>query len=67
MATKVTPSQVAESEARPVVYRPHPDHEAELQRSIEEADRGEYVEVTEELLRWMETGEGPCPIDGLED
>jgi hypothetical protein len=38
----------------------------ELRAAIEEADRGELLsaEESEAYLRWLETGEGPCPVKG---
>lgn len=46
-----------------VLYRPDPKDEAEVRRAFEDADRGEVfdAETTEAYLRWLETGEGPCP------
>jgi hypothetical protein len=45
-------------------FQPHPDDVAEVRSAIEEADRGELLsaEQSEAYLRWLETGEGPCPV-----
>jgi hypothetical protein len=64
VAFKSSP-RAAQKQERRVIHRPHPEHEDDLRRSIEQADRGELLdpETTEAYLRWLETGEGPCPID----
>ncbi len=39
-----------------------PDLEAELQRALEEIERGEYVELTsEQLQQWADSGVAPWP------
>jgi len=45
-------------------FQPHPDDMEEVRSAIEEADRGELLsaEKSEAYLRWLETGEGPCPV-----
>jgi hypothetical protein len=44
---------------RPVV-KPAPQDEADIRAGLEEAERGEGVELTEEeLKRWADTGEWP--------
>lgn len=45
--------------------RPHPDDAAELQSAVDEADRGKLctADESEAYLRWLESGEGPCPVD----
>lgn len=46
--------------AEPTRHGPHPDDAADVRASLEEADRGETVEITlEELDRLAETGEWP--------
>jgi hypothetical protein len=45
--------------------QPHPDDVADLRAAADAADRGELLtpEQSEAYLRWLETGEGPCPVD----
>ena len=45
--------------------RPHPDDVAELRAAVDAAERGELLsaEQSEAYLRWLETGEGPCPVN----
>jgi hypothetical protein len=45
--------------------RPHPDDVAELRAAIDAAERGELLspEQSEAYLGWLETGEGPCPVN----
>ena len=42
------------------LVKPAPQDEADVRAGLEEAERGEAVELTkEELERWAETGEWP--------
>ncbi len=69
MASKPTPAPLPASEQR-TLYRPHPKDEAEVRRAFEEVERGEVIdpETSEAYIRWLETGEGPCPwTDGSHD
>lgn len=45
-------------------FQAHPDDAEELRAASEEADRGELLtaEESEAYIRWLETGEGPCPV-----
>ena len=45
--------------------QPHPDDVAELRAAVDVADRGELLsaEQCDAYVRWLETGEGPCPVD----
>lgn len=51
--------------AEPTRYGPHPDDAADVRDALEEADRGAVLsaDASEAVLRWLETGEGPCPVD----
>lgn len=56
--------------APPKQYRPHPSDEAEVRAAFAEAERGEVLtaEESESVIRWLESGEGPCPWrDGSRD
>ncbi len=52
--------------APPKVYRPHPEDEAQVRAAFAEADRRELlsVEDSENVIRWLESHEGPCPWPG---
>ena len=65
MAPKSSPQPAPSMDPPRVLYRPHPSDAAEIGRSFEEADRGELLDpdTTEKYLRWLETGEGPCPLN----
>ena len=45
--------------------RPAAADEAEVRTALEAVDRGELlsVEKSEAYVRWLETGEGPCPVN----
>ncbi len=62
MASKPSPLQVSTGDVRPL-YRPHPKDEEEVRRAFDEVERGEVFDAktSEAYLRWLETGEGPCP------
>jgi hypothetical protein len=42
---------------------PPAEHAVELRACLDEAERGEFLDdaTTAAYLRWLETGEGPCP------
>jgi hypothetical protein len=64
MASKPSPVHVPPGADRTrQLYRPHPKDEDEVRRAFEEAERGEVFDAatSEAYLRWLETGEGPCP------
>ena len=44
---------------------PHPDDAAEVRAALASADGGTSLsaEQTEAYVRWLETGEGTCPVD----
>ena len=46
-------------------FQPHPDDAEELRAASEEADRGDVLTAAESeaYIRWLETGEGPCPVN----
>jgi hypothetical protein len=57
MGPRVRPSQPAP----PGRLVPHPRDEADVRAGLEEAERGEGVDLTpEQLQKWAETGELPC-------
>jgi hypothetical protein len=70
MASKPSPAHTdhGAGNTRPL-YRPHPKDEAEIRRAFEEAERGEVLDAatSEAYLRWLETGEGPCPWTESQD
>jgi hypothetical protein len=63
MASKSTPQRAQRSDLSAPRYLPHPDDAEEVRRAFEETERGELLdaETNEAILRWLETGEGPCP------
>lgn len=47
------------------LYRPQTEDEENVRRAMKEADAGDFLDgtTTEAYLRWLETGEGPCPVN----
>jgi hypothetical protein len=59
------PSNKAKREAsKAPVFVPHPNDLADVHAAFEDIERGSVLsaEESEAYLRWLETGEGPCPV-----
>ena len=58
------PSSKPERTEREPVFVPHPDDAADVRDAFEAVERGEVLstEDSEAYFRWLETGEGPCPV-----
>ncbi len=66
MVSKPSPAHAANAR---LLHQPHPKDEAEVRRAFEEVERGEVFDAktTAAYLRWLETGEGPCPWTESQD